>query len=125
MGGTVEQYKDGYIVGDQHYQTVNGDDFHILAWHRDQVITKPKQAETIAHSDNCDYAALLYDDWGLSFQAHPEFTPAFFGDLFRLRDNLLPDTLVEHINSNKPAPPDSLKIAKVIKGFLQNRVCNL
>ena len=124
LGGTVEQYKDGWIVGDQTYKTEAGA-FHILAWHRDQVIVKPPQAKTIAHSDNCSHAALLYGDWGLSFQAHPEFTPDFFGDLFKLRDNLLPETLVAHINSDKPAPPDSPHIAQVITEFLQNRTCNL
>ena len=125
LGGTVERFPDGYIVGDQHYQTVNDGEFHILAWHRDQVITKPEQAKTIAHSDDCRYAGLLYGDWGLSFQAHPEFTPAFFNDLFKLRDNLLPEKLVAHIDSHQPAPPDAPQIARVIKGFLQNRSCYL
>ncbi len=123
LGGAVEKYKDGWIVGDQTYRTKHND-FHILAWHQDQVIVKPAQAEIIAHNDNCLYAGLLYGDWGLSLQAHPEFTPAFFNDLLSLRgDKLLPKELLAHIHSYKPAPPDSPHIAQVIKRFLQNRIC--
>ncbi|MCH9852163.1 MAG: type 1 glutamine amidotransferase [Alphaproteobacteria bacterium] len=125
LGGTVEPFADGWIVGSQDYHTQKNGSFNILSWHQDQVIIRPKQADIIAHNDACRYAALLYQDWGLSFQAHPEFTPSFFNDLFKLRGNLLPQTLSAHIDSHQPTPPDSAHIAKVIKGFLHNRKCDL
>lgn len=94
LGGRVAKYDGGWAVGAQAYETPGGRDC-LLAWHQDQVIEKPAAAEVVGTSDFCRYAALRYDDRALTFQAHPEFTPAFLRALIGARRQVLPPALAD------------------------------
>ncbi len=124
MGGKVEPFSKGWAVGKKTYQTAT-DEFAILSWHQDQIIEKPENATVIAHNDFCQYAGLIYDDWGLSFQGHPEFTTEFFTDLLELREDILPPEIAKQAWAIPLDNLSSKHIATQIKSFLENRNINL
>ncbi|MFT7392080.1 MAG: GMP synthase-like glutamine amidotransferase [Paracoccaceae bacterium] len=84
LGGAVAKSGKGWGVGRQEY-AVGDRPMAILAFHQDQVQIPPAGAEVTATSDFCEFAALSYGDWGRSWQAHPEFTPAYCRDLLAIR----------------------------------------
>jgi GMP synthase-like glutamine amidotransferase len=84
MGANVGPAPNGWGLGVHTYQLADselkhalGDTFDLNAVHRYQVLSLPKGAEVIAHSDFCPIAALKYSDQMASFQAHPEFLTVF------------------------------------------------
>jgi GMP synthase-like glutamine amidotransferase len=91
----------------------------IPAVHQDQVVEKPPGAEVIASSEFCTYAALAYDDIGLSFQGHPEFSEAYQRDLLDLRfKGLAPDDVVAAAKESFAArQSDSSSAARWIGAF--------
>ncbi|MEO1041998.1 MAG: type 1 glutamine amidotransferase [Pseudomonadota bacterium] len=93
LGGEVEKSDKGFGAGAMHYtlQGANGQtqDIALYAWHQDQVIRAPAQAETIASSDFCPIAGLRYGDRVLTFQAHPEFTKAYTEELAEARRGIV------------------------------------
>ena len=89
LGGVAAKSDRGFGVGAMGYELV-GDDgkmqsISLYAWHQDQVITPPQDAEVIASSDFCEFAGLRYGDKALTFQAHPEFTKEYMADLAEAR----------------------------------------
>ena len=82
FGGRVEKCADGWGIGLQSYQLMGNhrypdskaDQFTINAIHLDQVVSVPENAEVIATSEFCEFAALAYDDRILTMQSHPEFS---------------------------------------------------
>ncbi|MCY4006538.1 MAG: type 1 glutamine amidotransferase [Rhodobacteraceae bacterium] len=86
LGGRVAPAAGGWCVGRQCYETGDGPIF-LNAWHQDQISQLPPDAEVTGRSESCPYAMLSYGDSALSFQAHPEFSDAFLGDLIRERKN--------------------------------------
>ena len=78
LGGEVAKSDRGFGVGVMDYQITDGrgvkNPIALYAWHQDQILTPPPNAETIASSDFCKYAGLRYGDCALTFQPHPEFT---------------------------------------------------
>ncbi len=85
MGGRVQKAEIGWRVGLETYETrFNGAarSMAMPAFHQDQVIVPPPNAEVLAQSDACPYAALRYDEAPiLSVQFHPEFSRAYLADL--------------------------------------------
>lgn len=92
LGGTVEKFSGGWAIGMQSY-TLNGDTtpFDQLAFHQDQVIEPPKEAELFCTSDFCKYAGLYYGDKAISVQAHPEFQNDYVRALTHLRSESFSD----------------------------------
>ncbi len=72
LGGKVEKFGDGWSVGPTDYDW-GGETVRLNAWHQDQVTELPDEAEVLATSDFCPYAALAYGDRALTVQAHPEY----------------------------------------------------
>jgi GMP synthase (glutamine-hydrolysing) len=90
LGGTVERYALGWSAGSSQYTGIDDmDDLTLLAWHQDQVIVPPSSARTTAANIFCAHAALSYDDWAISFQAHPEFSSSYFAALVEIRRPLV------------------------------------
>ncbi|MEM7739334.1 MAG: type 1 glutamine amidotransferase [Pseudomonadota bacterium] len=89
LGGQVEKSDKGFGAGAMSYtlQLPGGQaqDISLYAWHQDQVVKAPEQAQTIASSEFCPIAGLRYDDRVLTFQAHPEFTKAYTEELAEAR----------------------------------------
>jgi GMP synthase-like glutamine amidotransferase len=64
-------------------------EFSLLSSHRDQVSELPPRADLIASSPFCEYAGMRIQDHILTFQGHPEFTPAYARDLLDMRREIL------------------------------------
>lgn len=119
MGGRVERYAGGWAVGAQDYD-FGGKKVTLNAWHRDQVVAKPDQAQVVATHEFCTNAALLYDDRAFTVQAHPEFRPEFVDGLMRTRGpGLVPDTLMAAARARLTDPLADRSMAAQIAAFFQ------
>jgi GMP synthase (glutamine-hydrolysing) len=65
----------------------------LLAWHKEQILTLPGEAEIVSGSSACPYAVLRYGAAALTYQAHPEFTAEFIRGLVATRGQSLPDAV--------------------------------
>jgi len=130
FGGSVDKYSEGWGAGLHHYKLLPGvsavkpdsNEFTLSAMHQDQVVVKPDQANVLAFSAFCPYAALQYDNRILTFQAHPEFDVTFETRLVRhLRGQSLPesnaDRALEALGA-AAATTDSLAVADWMARFL-------
>uniref|UniRef100_A4WQV4 Glutamine amidotransferase class-I n=1 Tax=Cereibacter sphaeroides (strain ATCC 17025 / ATH 2.4.3) TaxID=349102 RepID=A4WQV4_CERS5 len=117
LGGRVERSEKGWAVGPTAYDF--GDDRIVLnAWHRDQVIEPPADAEVIASNDFCAHAALLYPDFALTVQAHPEFRDDFIDGLMKTRGKgVVPDDRLEAAQQRLGQSNDAGRIADRIAQF--------
>lgn len=134
LGGKVEKSPKGWGLGLHDYEVRQRPEWMadapgkvtIPAVHQDQVVVKPPGAEVLACSDFCEYAALAYDDVGVSFQGHPEFSEAYQRDLLEHRfKGLAPDDVIaEARQSFEERRSDSAKAARWLGRFFlshQNR----
>lgn len=119
LGGRVEKFKGGWSVGPQDYQ-FQGETIRLNAWHQDQVVERPADAEVIGCSDFCDNAALIYGDRAFTVQAHPEFDPEFIGGLIDKRGpGVVPDAQLNAAREKLSRPLDSRRIAREIGDFFR------
>ncbi len=117
LGGRVEKFAAGWSVGPRRY-TIAGRDFMLSAWHQDQVVVPPDGATVIGESDFCRYAAMIYDDWALTVQPHPEHEAPFVEGLIRSRGKgVVPDALLEDAQARLCLPTDSDAMADMIADF--------
>ena len=127
LGGHVEKSEKGWGAGLHRYDVVrrtpwmDGDaapDIAIPASHQDQVILQPPNTEIVAASDFTPYAALAWTDRpAISFQFHPEFSPAFAKALITERYDRVsePDAAIASLD----APNDSARVGSWIRRFLK------
>lgn len=121
LGGKVEKFKDGWAVGRQTYDW-QGEDLALNAWHQDQVVTRPDDAQVVAQNDFCENAALLYGKHAFTVQAHPEFGDQMIGDLAMLRGKgLVPDPILDAAHANMNRPNANQKLAAMIAQFFRER----
>ena len=86
LGGQVIKSDKGYGLGIMDYDIVGHDSsLSLPAWHQDQVISAPDNAEVFLTSAFCPIAGLKYDDHAISLQPHPEFSKDFVEDLIKFR----------------------------------------
>lgn len=76
LGGKVAKYSGGWAVGAQDYD-FGGRPVTLNAWHQDQVVTVPQDAQVAGRNASYENAALIYGDRAYTVQAHPEFADAF------------------------------------------------
>ncbi len=91
FGGQVVKSPKGWGIGVQRYEVVgrapwmDGDaPVHVPASHQDQVVAAPPGTRVAAASAFTPFAGLDYGD-AVSFQFHPEFSPAFGAALVGVR----------------------------------------
>lgn len=119
LGGKVEKFTGGWVAGPECYQRNDlGLSQTMLAWHQDQVVEKPAGADVLGASETCANAVLGYGKTIRTYQAHPEFTPAFISDLLTFRPGLLSDDLSRHVLTSESAAIDRQDLAREMKGFL-------
>lgn len=119
MGGRVEKYKGGWSVGPTEYD-FGGQRLRLNAWHQDQVVEKPANAEIAACNDFCSNAALVYGDRMFTVQAHPEFRPEFVDGLMKTRGKgVVPDHLMQEAGARLDQPIDDQIIARRIADFFK------
>ena len=88
---------DRVRLADGHRETV-------VAFHQDQITAKPEAAAVIASTDFCAFAGLAYPGPTISFQPHPEFTPAFIGDLLEAYQDRLDPAVVTDASARLSTP---------------------
>jgi GMP synthase-like glutamine amidotransferase len=125
LGGHVEKSDKGWgaglhrysVIGDERWIDATGD-IAIPASHQDQVIVQPPNTEVVAMSDFTPYAALAWTDRpAISFQFHPEFSPAFAKALIAERYDIVPDP--DAAIASLDAPNDNARVAGWIRRFLK------
>jgi len=126
LGGRVEKSDRGWGVGLHRYQVVDaepwmtpaGSTVALPASHQDQVVEKPVEARVILRSDFTPFAGLAWGEDAISFQAHPEFTPAFATELTAGRHDRIDPTLVEVAVDSLRAANDRAVVGGWIKAFM-------
>ncbi|MDP2765500.1 MAG: type 1 glutamine amidotransferase [Brevundimonas sp.] len=126
LGGRVEKSDRGWGVGLHRYQVVSPEPWMspaasavaIPASHQDQVVEKPADARVLLRSDFTPFAGLAWGEDSISFQAHPEFTPAFATDLTAGRHDRIDPALVERAVDSLKAPDDRALVGRWIREFV-------
>lgn len=125
LGGHVEKSANGWGAGLHTYSIVRAepwmDPVQAIAApvsHQDQVVVQPPNTEIVATSDFTPYAALVWTDRpAISFQFHPEFSPAYAKALIAHRYDQVPDP--DAAIASLDAPNDSARVAGWIRRFLE------
>lgn len=126
LGGRVEQSDKGWGVGLHRYDVVSQSRWMtpapgtvaIPVSHQDQVVAPPPQARVTLCSDFTPFAGLAWDDDAISFQGHPEFTPAFAAELTAGRRGRIDPVLVDRALESLSEPNDRGLVSDWIRGFL-------
>ena len=117
MGGKVEKFDKGWSVGLTDYQ-LNGRSYAINAWHQDQVVERPLNAEVIAKTDFCEFAGLLYGDRIWTIQPHPEYASKYISGLIETRGKgVVPEPLLSEAKTKLDAPNDRMDVAQIMADF--------
>lgn len=125
LGGHVVKSEKGWGAGLQRYQVVkpqpwtNGEtEIAAPASHQDQVVRQPPETEVFLASDFTPFAGLAWSDRkAISFQFHPEFSPAFAKALIEQRYDRVndPDAAIASLD----APNDTALVGGWIRSFLK------
>ena len=126
LGGRVEKSDRGWGVGLHRYEVVSPEPWMspaasavaIPASHQDQVVEKPAEARVLLRSDFTPFAGLAWGGDAISFQAHPEFTPAFATDLTAGRQDRIDPALVARAVDSLKAPDDRALVGGWIREFV-------
>ena len=124
LGGHVEKSDKGWGAGLHHYNVVRSEPWidtagaiAIPASHQDQVVIQPPNTDVVAASDFTPFAALAWSDRpAISFQFHPEFSPAFAKALIEKRYDAVPNP--DAAIASLDAPNDNGRVGQWIRNFL-------
>jgi GMP synthase-like glutamine amidotransferase len=124
LGGHVEKSDKGWGAGLHRYTVVRSESWidtvgtiAIPASHQDQVVVQPPNTDVVAASDFTPFAALAWTDRpAISFQFHPEFSPAFAKALIEKRYDVVPDP--DAAIASLDAPNDNARVGQWIRNFL-------
>jgi len=124
LGGHVEKSEKGWGAGLHRYEIdriepwMDGaKSISAPASHQDQVVVQPPSTEIVASSEFTPFAALAWTDRpAISFQFHPEFSPAFAKALIEKRYDIVPnpDAAIASLDQ----PNDSARVGGWIRKFL-------
>jgi GMP synthase-like glutamine amidotransferase len=124
LGGHVEKSHKGWGAGLHRYtvDTVEPwmdavSSIAIPASHQDQVVLQPPHTEVTVSSDFTPFAGLSWTDRrAISFQFHPEFSPAFAKALIEKRYDAIPNP--DAAIASLDAPNDGARVGGWIRRFL-------
>lgn len=119
MGGKVEKFAKGWSVGAVDYP-LDGETVTINAWHQDQVVEKPQQAQVMSSTDFCANAALIYDDVFWTIQPHPEYGHDFIEGLISYRGRgVVPDDQLSAARDRLGTPLAQETVAQKMAAFFK------
>jgi GMP synthase-like glutamine amidotransferase len=124
LGGHVEKSDKGWGAGLHRYTVVRSEPWidsagtiAIPASHQDQVVVQPANTAIVAASEFTPFAALAWTDRpAISFQFHPEFSPAFAKALIEKRYDVVPNP--DAAIASLDAPNDNEVVGRWIRNFL-------
>jgi len=124
LGGQVEKSDKGWGAGLQRYEVIRREPWMdgevsvaLPASHQDQVVVQPPNTEITLASGFTPFAGLAWTDRpAISFQFHPEFSPAFAKALIQKRYDVVPDP--DTAIASLDAPNDNGRVARWIRNFL-------
>lgn len=125
LGGEVVKSEKGWGTGLHDYSVIasqpwmNGETrIASPASHQDQVVVQPPNTAVVARSDFTPFAALAWTHRpAISFQFHPEFTPAYAKALIDARRDRIPDA--DAAIASLDAPNDTALVSGWIRRFLE------
>jgi GMP synthase-like glutamine amidotransferase len=125
LGGHVEKSTKGWGAGLHRYDVIRREqwmdsavEIAAPASHQDQVVLQPPKTRIVAQSSFTPFAALAWTDRpAISFQFHPEFSPAFAKALIEKRYDVVPDP--DAAIASLDAPNDNARVAGWIRRFLE------
>lgn len=125
LGGHVEKSARGWGAGLHNYAIVGREAWMdgkqaiaIPASHQDQVIIQPPDTRIVAASDFTPFAALAWTDRpAISFQFHPEFSPAYAKALIERRYDIVPNP--DAAIASLDVPNDNARVGAWIRRFLK------
>ena len=125
LGGRVEKSDKGWGAGLHRYDIVRPEPWidgesavAVPASHQDQVVVQPPNTDVIAASDFTPFASLAWRDRpAISFQFHPEFSPAYAKALIEKRYDVVPDP--QRAIESLDAPNDNERVGGWIRRFLE------
>ena len=125
LGGHVEKSDKGWGAGLHRYDVVRREPWMDgassiadPASHQDQVVVQPPNTYVVVSSDFTPFAGLAWTDRpAISFQFHPEFSPAFAKALIEKRFDIVPDA--DAAIASLDAPNDNARVAGWIRRFLE------
>ena len=120
FGGTVRKFDGGWTCGLEDYDFDGFDHpVRLIAWHQDQVIAPPAQAEIIATSERCRYAAMRLGPRIVTIQPHPEFTTDYIREHALLRRAVIgAENIRAALDSLENGPADDF--SPYLIGFLRS-----
>ncbi|MDO9586406.1 MAG: type 1 glutamine amidotransferase [Brevundimonas sp.] len=129
LGGRVEKSERGWGVGLHRYEVVSTESWMtpvaralaLPASHQDQVVERPDDARITLRSDFTPFAGLAWGEDAISFQAHPEFTPAFATELTTGRYDRIDPALVDRAVDSLKAPDDRAMVGRWIGAFISGQ----
>ena len=125
LGGHVEKSDKGWGAGLHRYEIARREPWMdsetsiaAPASHQDQVVVQPPNTELIIESGFTPFAGLAWTDRpAISFQFHPEFSPAFAKALIEKRYDVVPNP--DAAIASLDAPNDNARVGGWIRRFLE------
>ena len=118
LGGKAIKFPGGWAVGRQPYDFGDAE-LNLNAWHQDQVVELPPNAQVIASNPFCENAALVIGSSILTVQPHPEFDRTVLAGLIEHRSGAVPPPLVDAARAALDKPTDNSEMAARMAAFLK------
>jgi GMP synthase-like glutamine amidotransferase len=124
LGGVAAKSDKGWGLGVLSCeQSLSGDTstLRLIHSHQDQVITLPPEATRLAGCDFCPNAALAIDNSVLTFQGHPEFTPAYLRRLLVQRKGRIDSVIAERAIASLATATDHERVGRYLLDFIYRK----
>lgn len=129
LGGTVAKSPKGWGVGINCYEIdrsaldlADGGEVCLIASHQDQVVALPPGARQIARNDHCEFAGMAIGDHILTFQGHPEFTPAYSREIMHFRREMIGESrVVDGLQSLEDRQHEGARVARWMLQFMRRQ----
>ena len=125
LGGKVSKSEKGWGVGNITKQIIHTPDwmqtekqqFTMIYSHQDQVDILPDGATLIAGNDFCQLSSFQIGNHILTFQGHPEFTPAYARQRLQTRREKVGEAIYQKGMASLHEENDSVLVARWLLDF--------
>ncbi len=127
LRGKVEKAKQGWGIGHKKYNMKNRNSNFSLpgieritvpVCHQDQITTLPKTAMCIASNKHCENFIVVFGEFTVGIQGHPEFNDSYIKALVEYKKTELSQIEYDTAILSQAQPKDSAILRKLILDFL-------